>query len=366
MSSKSAVGVGSLEELMAIGSKVNPEDVAPIEELQGMGEESSLKDKNTDLLGSAEVSEEKENLGEKQIEPLPNKTSKTDYQGILKAIFGDNLKVTTSDGQGEDEEKSINDIEVDLPVFKDILDQIYASDKDTSEVISSKGLSDTAKRFIEIDRNGGDISELLNFQKEVLNPINSLDISTQEGQVAAIYMRQRASRVPDEDTQVLINSWYNEGILEDKAEQAKRELQKHADDQLKHKEEQTLKAKKEAEDNRREYKSNFKEELAVFELNENSKQKLVEFATKEVTPTGLKKIDLAYVEHKNDPKKSVKLALFLLDSEEYDKQISSEMVKKSKLASAVKIRVVKGNSGFKAASSKPQESEFGDLKDLDF
>ena len=362
------VGVGSLEDLF-FGKKENEENIAPLESLE-LTEESSLKRDNnpSPISEDLKAGEEVSLFSEKQKKaPVVKDSNERDYRAILKLLFGDEIQnITIENEQGEEVEVSIDEVDVDESLFKEISNQMMKSKKEQSEgeFISAKGLSDFAKRMIDIDRNGGDIRQLMDIKKNILNPLDNIDITTKEGQISVIYMRQRASSVPDEDTAVLIDGWERAGVLHEKAELAEGQLRSHIEKQIKHSESEAIKLKKEADEKKKVFKKDFKDNLNLFQLNDNAKNRLTEFATKEVMDSGLHKMDLIYSEFRNNPEKSAKLALFLFDTEEYDRQISNEMVKKTKLETASKIRVVRNSSGFKPSTESKSSSDFGSLDEL--
>jgi 5'-3' exonuclease len=69
----------------------------------------------------------------------------------------------------------------------------------------------------------------------------------------------------------------------------------------------------------------------------------VVLATKE-DDHGRFEIDRIYYSHREDPRKAARLALFLLDEQEYINQVTREAVRSTKLNTAKKLKIVTGSS----------------------
>lgn len=371
-------GIGSLNELLSVFSP-KVEDAAPLEEIGEslmIDKSDEVKNKKDSSLNddTTQVDEGEDDLVDNIINNSeePNKDQvispkSKEYRSILSNMFGDTLStVVIEDENGNDVEVSLDEIEIDEELFNELSSQAIESIKKSvsEETVSVKGLSDTAKRLIEIDRNGGDISDLINLQKKFVHPLEGLDIeNSEEDQVKVILMRQRANGVPDEDIKVLIKGWMDSGVLKDKASIAESELRKHFDSQIELREKQTMERKKAQEEQNKLFRKSFRDNMGSFQLNENMKKSVSNFALKENPENGLREMDLRYAEFRNDPDKAVKLAMFLYDTDEYNKQVSSEHVKKSKLETSSKIKIVRSSSSNSSKGSKASNS--GNIGSLD-
>lgn len=91
------------------------------------------------------------------------------------------------------------------------------------------------------------------------------------------------------------------------------------------------------------YKKDLRNNLDQFKLNDSVKNKIVTIATKE-DDYGRFELDRLYYSFREDPSKAARLALFLLDEEEFVKQVTNDAVQNTKLNSAKKLKVVLGSS----------------------
>lgn len=326
-------GFGSTEE--EIGKPILREEENEPEN----NEEENLTEKSEEKTEKVETIVEEANKdvsGKNQVD-----TSKI-YYDALKSMFGDTIShIIQQDDEGNDVEVALEEVVLDKELFEAIVESKMASLKEdlSKDKISVAGVSDLTKDLIEIDKNGGNITDLLKVKRDFSDPLDQLDITTPEGQRLAIYLRKKSKGAPDEEIEALIRTWEADGVLEEKAVAAESELRaaiqhqveltkKQAEDQAKH--------RKEVMKN---YKKDIKENLNSFQLNDAVKNKIVLLATK-TDEEGRFEIDKAYDQARSNPESAARLALFLLDENEYIKQVTNSAVQKTKLDTASKIRVV--------------------------
>lgn len=264
------------------------------------------------------------------------------YHDALKSMFGDSIShIIQQDEEGNDVEVALEEVVLDKELFEAIVESKMADLKSdlSKDKISVEGVSDLTKDLIEIDKNGGNITELLQVKRDYSDPLDQLDITTVEGQRLAIYLRKKSKGAEDEEIEALIRTWEADGILEEKAIAAESELRAAIQQQVemtKRNAEEKVKRQKEI---MRSYKKDIRESLDEFQLNDAVKNKVTLLATK-TDERGRFEIDKAYDEARSNPKTAARLALFLLDEDEYIKQVTTEAVQKTKLNTAKKIRVV--------------------------
>jgi hypothetical protein len=268
------------------------------------------------------------------------------YKKTLKSMFGDSISsLIQEDEEGNEIEISLDELNLDEELFNQILQSKMDEVKEEAakDKISVAGVSDFTRDLIEIDRNGGDIAELIKVKEAYSDPLDRLDLSTEQGQVQAIYLRMLAGGQDEDTIRRLINSYKSEGVLEDVASKAEKELRAAMQQQVEH-------AKQVATDNAekrktllKSYKKDMKENLSDFELNETIKNKIVTLATKE-DDHGRFEIDRIYYAHREDPRKAARLALFLLDEQEYINQVTRAAVRDTKLNTAKKLKIVTGSA----------------------
>lgn len=288
------------------------------------------------------------------------------YKRSLKAMFGDTIShIIEEDSEGNEAEVLLEDTVVTEEFYNQIvkskLEEIKA--EASKDKISTKGVSNFARDLVEIDRNNGDISELLKAKDAYADPLDRLDLTDENDQAQAIYLRMMAGGQDEDTTRRLINSYKSEGILEDKAIEAESELKEAIQLQVE-KAKETSNAQ--AEQRRallKDYKKDIKGSLEKYQLNDNVKNKVVSLATKE-DDKGRFELDKVYYKHRENPQDAADLALFLLDKEEFIKQVTNKAVSTAKLTTAKKLRVVTDGGGSPTLLDN-KEKRGGSLVSLD-
>ena len=315
-------------------------------EIKIVEEEEEEKEKDLIPTGGKEESEEQE-----------TDTSRL-YKKALKDTWGsDAISTIVQVIDGEEVEVSIDDIDLDEETFK-LINQAKIDELREDAVkdkISSEGVSDFTKKLIEIDKNGGDVKELLQIRSNFLDPLEGLDVNTVEDQREIIYLRNMAAGLDEDSTLRLIKSYEQEGTLADVAEDSYNKLREAIDKKLEDEVRISQENKKKAEDNFKKYATDLKEELKKFELKDTAKKKIVDFATA-IKENGKLAIDEVYNEWRMNPQKASMLALFMLDEEEFISQLTSKAVRESQLNTAKKLKIIpKSNSSIevqKTSASK--------------
>jgi hypothetical protein len=275
------------------------------------------------------------------------------YKKTLKSMFGDSIThLIQEDEEGNEIETPIEDVVIDEKLFREIVQSKMDSIKEeaSKDKISVKGVSEFAKKLVEIDRNGGDISELIKVKETYADPLDSIDITTEEGQIQAVYLRMLAGGQDEDTIRRLIESYKREGNLEDIANKATQELRAAIDQQIENARIASENQKNQRKELIKQYKKEIRNNLEPFQLNDNIKNKIVTLATKE-DENGRFEMDRLYYQLRENPEKAARLALFLLDEEEYVKQVTNSTVQQKKLESASKLKIV---SGSKSSTAGPQ------------
>jgi hypothetical protein len=268
------------------------------------------------------------------------------YKNTLKSMFGESIDVLVQeDEEGNEVEVSLEEVEIDEDTFREIvkskLDEI--KEEASRDKISVKGISDFTRDLIEIDRNGGDINELIKVKESFSDPLDELDLSTEEGQIKAIYLRMLAGGQDEDTIRRLIKSYKLDGDLEEVANKAEQELRGAMQQQVERAKQLAIENSEKRKSLLKSYKKDIKDNLSDFELNENIKNKIVQLATKE-DENGRFEIDRIYYSYREDPKKAARLALFLLDEDEFINQVTNQAVKNTKLNTAKKLKIVTGSA----------------------
>lgn len=288
-----------------------------------------------------------------------NQGSLTANNDLLTTLMERNI--IDSDIVIEDEDGNEIDLkEVDLTddeIYELIGRAIDAKIQSANEgKISTKGISDFTKQLIEIENNGGDVKSALESYEKFKSPMNEIDISTTDGQVDAIYLTLQAKGLADKDIKSLIETYDTNGELEERAIKAKEDLDKAFDKQIEDLRQQSADRKKEYEKFIQKYGVDLKSELEnTFELTPAIVKKLSSLAAKP-GDDGKFELDKIYQEKRKDPKEAARLALFLADPNEYDKQVSNKEVDRSNRRTFSEIRLTRRGGGSSGVTRQKSSS----------
>ena len=308
-----------------------------------------LNDKIGDELEDADDSKPEPKKDEKPEEVInltedgvKESTNSPIFKNALKSIFGDIGAIVQENAAGEEEELNFDDLDVDLETFKDIALSKIAEieEKANQNKISAEGISEFTKALIDVEKNGGDIKQLLEYKDTYSDPLSTLDMDTEQGQIDAIFLRLKASGRTDKEIEYTVKGYMADGILGDMAHTAKEELESAVKAKVEAEKTRALENAKAMEDQMKSYRKEMKESFGGFELKDAVKTKLVDYATKK-DANGQYELDKLYREHRLDPKRVTDLTLFLADKEEYIKQMTKKEVTETKLESARKLKIIK-------------------------
>lgn len=344
------------------------------EALDGKEEQSPLYNKE-DLEEDVEVKEPeetKEEESEKEESPSPKDESKDEdsessfYRETLRTLFGDELDtITIENEEGEEEEVALDDFKFDADTFKEIVDSKRAIEKEeaTKDKVDLNSLSKMARDILEIEDKGGNITQVLEAKQSYIDPLENLDLSKEDDQRQVIYLRSKAKGLPDEDINAIIKGYEASDILSVKAKEAKGELEKSVEDYIEAQKKQAEDLKAKLEDENKEYRKKFKSNLTQnFELKDSVQKKIVDVATK-LDDKGNYEVDKLYMEATKDPQKMAKIALFLLDEDEFLAQVSRKKVTEEKLKTARTIKIT-GSKKSVHSNRDVSRKESKDLVDL--
>lgn len=302
-----------------------------------------------DTLGILPLDEESnsQTTPEKEIEETPEivletPRSEIDYRTALKNVFGDSVQKFDVPGEdGELSEVSIDDIEITQEIFEAILqgriEQI--KEEEQQDKVSIRGVSEFTKSLIEIDKHGGDVRQLLEVKDAYLDPLNELDLSTIDGQRRAVYLRLIAANQPEQDIQLLIESYEAKGLLPEKAQQSESELRAAISQQIELQKQAAIQSENDRKEMLKNYRKELKEGLSVFQLSDTVKSRLADIASKELDK-GKFQLDELYNQARKDPKIAAELVLFLHDRNEYISQVSEKKVLEKQIQTGQRLKII--------------------------
>ena len=367
-SSASAI-IGGLDSFLEEGVSFNTnEETKPEEENVldidlNVEEENEATEEKTDVEETKKEPEKKEEETKKE----ENKTSDIfDFKQVINSLVENKIFEGFDTIETEEGEISFDDFEVDENTFVDIIKSKLDEIKETAASNTTKGLSDFTKHLLEIEKNGGNVSQALETYQNFQNPLESFDLSDEIDQQKVIFMKYHQVMGMEKDVVMdLIEGFVNKGKLEDEAIKADTEIRNAVSKQLEAINEQAKKDKDKKKENLKIYRDKLRENLNSFDINDNYKRKILDLATKE-DDNGNFQLDSVYYEIRNNPEKAASLILFLTDPEEYNKQITNKEVRNTQLDTFKKLKLVKrGSDNIKIQSKDKKPVNNKDLIDIE-
>lgn len=361
-SSASAI-IGGLDSFLEEGVSFNTspskekeqetkEEVTDISSLVSLENETETE-VETDV--EEEVEKTTEEVDKEKPEPKvvekPKVTEGTDYKSLIKSLVDKKIFEGFDTIETEDGEIPFEDFDVDSETFVEIVKSKIEEVKEQASSNTTKGLSDFTKHLLEIEKNGGNVSQALETYQNFQDPLDSFDLTDEIDQQKVIFMKYHNVMGMERDVVIdLIDGFMSKGKLEDEAFKAETEIRGAINKQLDEINRQAVSEKEKKKEGLKLYRKNLGEKLNEFQLNENYKRKILDIATKE-DETGAFQLDSLYYSQRNDPEKAAALLLFLTDQEEYKKQITNEEVRNTKLDTFKKLKLVtKGSDNIKITS----------------
>ena len=361
-SSASAI-IGGLDSFLEEGVSFNtsPSKEKEQEHKEEVTDISSLVslENETETEVETDVEEEVEKTTEEvdKVKPEPKVTEKpkvtegTDYKSLIKSLVDKKIFEGFDTIETEDGEIPFEDFDVDSETFVEIVKSKIEEVKEQASSNTTKGLSDFTKHLLEIEKNGGNVSQALETYQNFQDPLDSFDLTDEIDQQKVIFMKYHNVMGMEKDVVIdLIDGFMSKGKLEDEAFKAETEIRGAINKQLEEINQQAVSEKEKKKEGLKLYRKNLGEKLNEFQLNENYKRKILDIATKE-DETGAFQLDSLYYNQRNDPEKAAALLLFLTDQEEYKRQITNEEVRNTKLDTFKKLKLVnKGSDNIKITS----------------
>lgn len=361
-SSASAI-IGGLDSFLEEGVSFNTspskekeqetkEEVTDISSLLSLENETETE-VETDVEEEVEKTTEKvdEVKSEPKVTEKPKVTEGTDYKSLIKSLVDKKIFEGFDTIETEDGEIPFEDFDVDSETFVEIVKSKIEEVKEQASSNTTKGLSDFTRHLLEIEKNGGNVSQALETYQNYQDPLDSFDLTDEIDQQKVIFMKYHNVMGMEKDVVIdLIDGFISKGKLEDEAFKAETEIRGAINKQLDEINKQAVSEKEKKKEGLKLYRKNLGEKLNEFQLNENYKRKILDIATKE-DEDGSFQLDSLYYSQRNDPEKAAALLLFLTDQEEYKKQITNEEVRNTKLDTFKKLKLVnKGSDNIKITS----------------
>lgn len=262
-------------------------------------------------------------------------------RGIIDSI--DNLDIMVDDKPVDLSTITREDDLLDIVegLIKDKADELLKDKVDTGS------MSEFMKKMIEVDKAGGNVGQLLNQYQNIQAPLDNLDMSNKNDQLAVIQHYYKMLGMPEDEIKDNMEMMIGKGdeFIESKANKFHDILKKEMDNLIEEEKKKSEKRKQELIEQMKIYKKGLKTSISSgFQLTDTMIGKAVDFVTKPIDNQGHTAIDKAYSEAIKNPDMAADLALFLMNKDEFLKQKTN----KAKMEVNKKtITLLSGNKGGK-------------------
>ena len=172
----------------------------------------------------------------KEEKPEPNivsSESSNKYKNILDTLMKSKVIEAFDTIETEDGEIPLSEYDLDEESFAGIIQAQIENARSEGEKNTTKNVSDFTKHLIEIEKNGGNVSQALETYNMYQDPLDNLDLSIELDQQKAVFMKYHQLKGMDKETTMdLIESFMNKGKLEEEALKADAEIRGAIDKQM--------------------------------------------------------------------------------------------------------------------------------------
>lgn len=344
LSEKSEASVITLESLFEEGTAEVKIDEKKEEIVSDTVKKEENKNEEIELEGLKGKPDD--NKGDEPVIVPQNNSSSFTYKDFVNRMVESGEWSPLESIETETGEVPFEEVEITEEIFNEIVKHQDGLKRESLLLnkVDAEGISDFTKKLIEIEKQGGDVRQALDSYTRVKEPLTQIDITTEQGQSAAIYLELTTKGLSDEEVDTIIEGYKTKGVLEDKGIAAKEKLEEAFNKHIESIEQAALKERAANEEALKTYRKELKEGMAKkFELNETTLKKLTDAASK-LNPDGKFELDVLYNKVRKDPKEAADLVYFLLDKENYLKEVSKESTKAEKVKMFTKLNFA-GKSG---------------------
>lgn len=266
----------------------------------------------------------------------------------------------------DSEPKLISELgDIDKEVFEQLLStQKEEREKDfESKYISLEGVDDVTRQIIEIKRQGGDITQVLEAHSRIKNPLDNVDLDNESHMKELVGYKLMAQYNNDiEVVNLKLAGIIKEGNLDIEAKKVYEEIETNYKGFLDQELQKVKEEQQQTEQKRKDFRKNISEVFKSYGLNDGEYRTLVDSASK-YKEDGTTEVDNLFKETKNDPERYAKLVMFLKNPKLFDDKYSTKIRNKANLDAVKKIYRVSPETSTERVKQKPVTDSFDKLFD---
>jgi len=268
---------------------------------------------------------------------------------VIELGFIEDAQITWGEGE-EAKEVFLSELsDLDKDQFEAIISKYKeAKENELKEnYISKDGLDDRTKKYIELKKAGGDISQLIEQEVQYINPLSNFDLDNEAHQEALVRQILQGQGYKPKYIDQEIEEMKENLTLDTEAQKIAKQLNKNFDDFIETKKQEQLAKIEEDKIQQKEFRKNISQELKTLVPNESVAKVILDNATKR-DEVGLTNTDKLFFEVQKDPKLFAEISLLLNNREEFYKSIgvkdkNKEVLKVTKTLFSINPQVVKTN-----------------------
>lgn len=308
-----------------------------VEKADTTQDELEVKEIIESLEEPAEKTEEKPVIEEDKKEETPN-PQKNIYKNLVEKLIekGDWIDASVNI---EGEEILISDLDIDEEMFFQLKE---AQEKDKVEDIKNNYIpvsdfNETNMHIINIMRQGGDVSQLIN-SVPLMDKLTLIEETRNENDLASlIYQKMKNAEYEEDYIQMKIQKIIKDGLLDEEGQKVIDEIKYNYNQHAKNQLAEIENTKKEIEKQRSEYKKTVQEHIKAYKLPENDRRAIVDIATKydeTNTSEAIKLINKVRVE---DPQRFIDIVMLAKNPELYSNVKEMPIKNKENLKTVKKV-----------------------------
>lgn len=361
-------GVMSFEELMAEGNTLDAEktetpsteetveateDPKPVTAEEG-SEELVFEEEET-----PPVTEEEEEVKEEEKPKAPEvNTSLTNLkQKYLESGKWDDV-VLDIDGE-EVQLSELGDIDEDTFLQIQEAQEGLREESNKDKFIPKEGLNETSLKLIELQRNGGDITEAIRIYDEYINPLEGLDLNNERIQEQLV-RNSLSKKVDDpEIVEMTIAKYKKDLVLDKKANDVVEFTNQAFGKYMEQKTAEASELKKKEKEAHSKYKSQLEDRYKGVDLKPELKKEILSLADKN-DKGEYNAIDLVR-QQLSDPELAEELLYFIGNREAFKKNIGAKTKTSTNINTMKTINIVKDKQKKQSSGTKTKEDTSTDF-----
>lgn len=313
-----------------------------------------------------EVEEEQEEEPEKE-KPQAPKEEKEDVDTDQPSIYSNLAKKYIEMGSWQDAKIELDGEEVTLSELENLDEDTFLQIQQSQEAAKNEDLKDKyinkeeldeiSLQIVEISKNKGDLSKVLDVKKRYIDPLEKFDLTQESHQEALVrqkYMIESNNKLSQKDLDLIIKSRKEDLTLDREAQEYADGLKAGFGQFLKQEEDKAKEAQSALKETVKTTKKSVRDELSKYGLKDTAIKPLLDFITsdKENDPLTAQVDEL-----RKNPEQLAELLMFLNNKEDYIKAIGEKATLGKETKFLRTLNLIPGKKETKAGKQEPKEEK---------